>query len=113
MSTVQPACARGLASPAGAILASAAWLLAIGIRGAGLPGARRARVARTARLIAATMLCSGVAALTGLAISVAAVVWTGLITGCLAWRSIPLWLLALRRALARTRASVEAVLLTP
>ena len=49
------------------------------------------------------MLCSGVVALTGLAISVAAVVWTGLIAGCLAWLSIPLWLLALGRALARSR----------
>jgi hypothetical protein len=98
---------------AGAVLASAVWLLAIGIRGAGLPDAQRARVARTARLIAATMLCSGVVAMTGLAISVAAVVWTGLITGCLAWLSIPRWLLALGRALARTRASVEAALPTP
>jgi uncharacterized membrane protein len=90
---------------AGAILASAAWLLAIGIRGAELPSPQRARVARTARLIAATMLCSGVVALTGLAISVAAVVWTGLIAGCLAWLSIPLWLLALGRTLAPSPAA--------
>ena len=90
----------------GAILVSTAWLLAIGIRGARLPGPRRARVARTARLIAATMLCSGVVTLTGLAISVAAVVWTGLIAGCLAWLSIPLWLLALGRALAPSRAAL-------
>jgi uncharacterized membrane protein len=89
---------------AGAILASAAWLLVIGIRGAELPGAQRARVARTARLIAATMLCSGVVALTGLAISGAAFVWTGLLAGCLAWLSIPLWLLALGRALTPSRA---------
>jgi hypothetical protein len=91
---------------AGAVLASAAWLLAIGIRGADLPGAQRARVARTARLIAATMLCSGVVALTGLAISVDSVVWTGLIAGCLAWLSIPLWLLALGRALTPSRAAL-------
>ena len=88
----------------GAVLAATVWLLAIGIRGARLPGPRRARVARTARLIAATMLCSGVVALTGFAIGVAAVVWTGLIAGCLAWLSIPLWVLALGRALAPSRA---------
>jgi hypothetical protein len=87
---------------AGAILASAAWLLAIGIRGAKLPSPQRARAAR---LIAATMLCSGVVALTGLAISVAAVVWTGLIVGCLAWLSIPLWLVALGRTLAPSPAA--------
>ena len=45
---------------AGAVLASIAWLLAIGIRGADLPGPQLARVARTARLIAATLRCSGV-----------------------------------------------------
>jgi hypothetical protein len=76
------------------------WLLAIGVRGAGLPGPRRARVARTARLIAVTMLCSGVMALTGFAIGAAATVWAALITGCLAWLSIPLWVLAVGRALA-------------
>jgi len=70
-------------------------LLAIGIRGARLAAPGRARVARTARLIAATMLGSAVAALTGLAISVAAVVWTGLIAGCLAWLSIPFWVLVM------------------
>jgi hypothetical protein len=73
---------------------------------ADLPGAQRARVARTARPIAATMLCSGVVALTGLAISVDSVVWTGLIAGCLAWLSIPLWLLALGRALTPSRAAL-------
>lgn len=88
----------------GAVLAATAWLLAIGIRGARLPGPRRARVARTARLIAATMLCASVVALTGFAIGVAAVVWTGLIAGCLAWLSIPLWVLALGRALVPARA---------
>ena len=88
----------------GAVLAATVWLLAIGIRGARLPGPRRARVARTARLIAATMLCSGVVALTGFAIGVAAVVWVGLIAGCLAWLSIPFWVLALGRALAPPRA---------
>ena len=100
---------------AGAVLVSAAWLLAIGIRGAELPGAQRARVARAARLIAATMLCSGVVALTGLAIGVAAVVWTGLIAGGLAWLSIPLWLLALGRALAWSRPvlSVTATVAVP
>ena len=87
----------------GAVLAATVWLLAIGIRGARLPGPRRARVARTARLIAATMLCSGVVALTGFAIGVAAVVWVGLIAGCLAWLSIPFWVLALGRALAPPR----------
>ena len=88
----------------GAVLAATAWLLAIGIRGARLPGPRRARVARTARLIAATMLCAGVVALTGFAIGSAAVVWTGLTAGCLAWLSIPLWVLALGRALVPARA---------
>jgi hypothetical protein len=88
----------------GAVLAATVWLLAIGIRGARLPGPRRARAARTARLIAATMLCSGVVALTGFAIGAAAVVWTGLIAGCLAWLSIPLWILALGRALVPSRA---------
>ena len=77
----------------------------LGLRSGG-HRADRQRVARTARLIAATMLCSGVVALTGLAISVAAVVWTGLIAGCLAWLSIPLWLLALGRALAPSRAAL-------
>jgi hypothetical protein len=85
---------------AGAALAAAVWLLAVGIRGARLAGARRARVARTAALIAATMLCSAVVALTGLAIGIAAVVWTGLIAGCLAWLSIPLWVLTVGRTLA-------------
>lgn len=93
----------------GAVLAATVWLLAIGIRGVRLPGLRRACVARTARLIAATMLCSGVVALTGFAIGVAAVVWTGLIAGCLAWLSIPFWVLALARVLTPTR----AVLLIP
>jgi uncharacterized protein (DUF983 family) len=35
-----------------------------------------------------------------LTISVAAFVWTGLIAGCLAWLSIPLWVLVIGRALA-------------
>jgi hypothetical protein len=87
----------------GAVLASVVWLLAIGIRGAGLPGPRRSRVARTARLIAATMLCSGGVALTGFAVGTAAIVWAGLIAGCLAWLSIPLWVLALGRALVPSR----------
>jgi hypothetical protein len=89
----------GSAVTAGAVLAATVWLLAIGSRGARLPGLGRARVARTARLIAATMLCSAVVALTGLAIGVAAVVWTGLIAGGLAWLSIPLWVLAMGRVL--------------
>jgi hypothetical protein len=76
------------AAAVGAVLAGTVWLLAIGVRGAGLPGPRRARVARTARLIAVTALCSGVVALTGFAIG-AAVVWAALIAGCLAWLSIP------------------------
>ena len=88
---------------AGAVLASVVWLLAIGIRGAGLPGPRRSRVARTARLTAAAMLCSGVVALTGFAVGTAAIVWAGLIAGCLAWLSIPLWALALGRALVPSR----------
>src|SRR5262249_37409892 len=44
----------------GAVLAGTVWLPAIGIRGDRLPSQRRARVARAARPIAATMLCSGV-----------------------------------------------------
>jgi uncharacterized membrane protein len=88
----------------GAVLAATVWLLAIGVRGAHLPGPRRARVARTARLISATMLCSGVMALTGFAVGVAAVAWVGLVAGCLAWLSIPLWVLALGRALVPSRA---------
>jgi hypothetical protein len=48
-------------------------LLTIGIRGSRLAAPDRARVTRTARLITATMLGSAVVALTGLAISVAAV----------------------------------------
>ena len=87
----------------GAVLAVTVWLLAIGIRGARLPSPRRARVARAARLIAATVLCSAVVVLTGFAIGVAAVVWAGLIAGCLAWLSIPLWVLALGRALVPSR----------
>jgi hypothetical protein len=87
----------------GAVLAATVWLLAIGIRGARLPSPRRARVARAARLIAATVLCSAVVVLTGFAIGVAAVVWAGLIAGCLAWLSIPLWVLALGRALVPSR----------
>jgi hypothetical protein len=88
----------------GAVIAATIWLLAIGIRGARLPSPRHARVARAARLIAATMLCSAVLVLTGFAIGVTAVVWAGLIAGCLAWLSIPLWALALGRALAPPRA---------
>ena len=80
------------------------WLLAIGVRGAGLPGPQRARLARTARLIAVTMLCSGVVALTGFAIGAAAIVWAALIAGGLAWLSIPLWVLAVGRAPAPPRA---------
>jgi hypothetical protein len=38
-------------------------------------------VARTARLIAVTMLCSAVVALTGFAIGAAAIVWAALIAG--------------------------------
>src|SRR5262249_4794324 len=72
----------------GAVLAGLAWLLAIGIRGARLPDPRRARVTRAARLIAATALCSGALALIGFAIDVAAVVWAGLVAGCLAWLSV-------------------------
>ncbi len=83
----------------GAVLATTVWLLATGIRGAQVPDPRRARASRAARLIATTMLSSGVLALTGFAIGVAAVVWAGLIAGALAWLSIPLWLLALGRAL--------------
>jgi len=49
------------AAAAGTVLASTVWLLAIGVCGARLPHQRRARVTRTARLIAATILCSGVA----------------------------------------------------
>jgi hypothetical protein len=90
----------------GAVLASEVWLLAIGIRGARLPSPRRARVARAARLIAATVLCSAVVVLSGFAIGVAAVVWAGLIAGCLAWLSIPLWILALGRALVPSRAAL-------
>jgi hypothetical protein len=92
------------AAAVGAVLAATVWLLAIGIRGAGLPGPQRARVARTARLIAVTMLCSGVVALTGFAIGAAAIVWAALIAGCLAWLSIPLWVLAMGRALVPSRA---------
>jgi hypothetical protein len=95
----------GVSAPAvGAALAGTVWLLAIGIRGARLPSPRRARVARAARLIAATVLCSAVVVLTGFAIGVAAVAWAGLIAGCLAWLSIPLWVLALGRALVPLRA---------
>ena len=79
----------------GAVLAATVWLLATGIGGTRLPDPRRARAARAARLVATTMLGSGVVALTGVAIGVAAVVWAGLIAGALAWLSIPLWLLAL------------------
>jgi hypothetical protein len=92
------------AAAVGAVLAATVWLLAIGVRGAGLRGPRRARVARTARLIAVTMLCSGVVALTGFAIGAAAIVWAALIAGCLAWLSIPLWVLAMGRALVPSRA---------
>lgn len=88
----------------GAVLAATVWLLAIGIRGARLPSPRRARLARAARLISATVLGSGVVVLTGVAIGVAAVAWAGLIAGCLAWFSVPLWVLALGRALAPSRA---------
>jgi hypothetical protein len=97
----------------GAVLASVVWLLAIGIRGVGLPGPRRSRVARIARLIAATMLCSGVVALTGFAVGTAAIVWAGLIAGCLAWLSIPLWVLALGRALVPSRPVLPAPEPTP
>jgi hypothetical protein len=92
------------AATIGTVLASSVWLLAIGVRGARLPRPRRARVARTARLIAITILCSGVAVVTGFAIGVAAIVWTGLIVGCLAWLSIPLWAFAMGAALAPSRA---------
>lgn len=93
----------------GAVLAATVWLLAIGIRGTRLPDPRRARAARAARLIAVTMLSSGVLALTGFAIGVAAVVWAGLIAGALAWLSIPLWLLILGRATAQEPSSAQEV----
>ena len=49
------------------------------------------------------MLSSGVLALTGSAIGVAAVVSAGLIAGVLAWLSIPLWLLTLAAPLHKNR----------
>jgi hypothetical protein len=60
--------------------------------------------------ISAVAVGTGLAATVWLlAIGVAACVWTGLLAGCLAWLSIPLWVLALGRALAPSR----AVLPTP
>jgi hypothetical protein len=58
-------------------------------RGAGLPGPRRSRLARTARLIAATMPRSGGVALTGAVVGAAAIVWAVPVVGRLAWLSIP------------------------
>src|SRR5262249_21645016 len=95
----------------GTVLASTRWLLAIGVRGIRLPRPRRARPGRgraggprAARLSAAPMRCAGVVALPGFAIGAAAVVWTGLVAGCLAWLSIPLWVLALGRVPVPSRA---------
>jgi hypothetical protein len=59
--------------------------------------------------ISAVAVGAGLATVCLLAIGVAASVWTGLIAGCLAWLSIPRWVLALGRALAPSR----AVLPTP
>jgi len=89
---------------AGAVIASAVWLLAIGVRGARLPDPRRARAARIGRLIAATMLCGGVLTLFGFAISVIAIVWAAFVAGCLAWLAIPIWVLVMGRALMRSAA---------
>jgi hypothetical protein len=54
-----------------------------------------AAVARevSACLVIVRLLAIGIrgARLTGLAIRVAAVAWTGLISGCVAWLSISLW----------------------
>jgi hypothetical protein len=66
--------------------------------------ARNWAYAATVGGLVANALCSGVVALTGFAIGAAAVVWTGLIAGCLAWLSIPLWILAPGRALVPSRA---------
>ena len=89
---------------AGAVIASAVWLLAIGVRAARLPDPRRARAARIGRLIAATMLYGGALTLFGFGINVAAVVWAALVLGCLAWLAIPIWVLVMGRALMRPAA---------
>ena len=47
---------------------------------------------------------AGLVALTGFAVGAAAVVWISLIAGCLAWLSIPLWVLAMGRVLVPSRA---------
>jgi hypothetical protein len=52
----------------------------------------------------AAAAAGGVLTVTGFAIGVAAVVWTGLTAGCLAWLSIPLWVLAMGRVLMPSRA---------
>ena len=70
-------------------------------------------MARTARLVAATMLCSGGVALTGVAAGAAATECAGLIAGCLAWLSIPLWVLALGRVLVPARPVLPAPEPTP
>jgi hypothetical protein len=43
--------------------------------------------------------CLVILRLLAIGISVAAVAWTGLIAGCLAWLSIPLWVLVMGRFL--------------
>jgi hypothetical protein len=57
-----------------------------------------------AMAFAAAAAAGGVLTVTGFAIGVAAVVWTGLTAGCLAWLSIPLWGLAMGRVLMPSRA---------
>jgi hypothetical protein len=86
----------------GSALVSTAWLLAIGSRATRLPGWRRARVARAGQLIAATILGCGALMLAGFAGNVGAIVWDATVVGVLAWLAIPVWVLAMGRALARS-----------
>jgi len=85
----------------GSVLASTAWLLAIGSRGSWLPGRRWVRAARAGQLIAATILGCGALMLAGFALHAGAVIWAATAVGVLAWLAIPVWVLAVGRTLAR------------
>ena len=91
------------------VFASVLWLLVIGIRGARLPDAARARTARRGRILATGMLAGGLLTLVGFGIDAAPIAWIGLVLGALAWLAIPFWVLTLGRSLnpAGTDASAK------
>jgi hypothetical protein len=88
----------------GAVAVSAVWLLVAARRLAWLPGLQHARAAAwLGQLLALTMLAGGAVAGLGFGIGLGPLVWAAVAVGCLAWLAIPVWVLIVGRALARSR----------